>query len=1191
MEPFMTSTVPPKYHTAFSFPLCYATSDASSSSETTTSVGVLKPAWEASSGRGSTEKCDLDADINESSSTYFRSSSSFQALKHKETPLLVPPLAFASWVLRAGSSDNPTVHALGTTSELGQGNFKNTPRYMESQGPQGITHSAPAALALAPSRGTSVTSSFSSESVPVVTTSQGSTDRNDSSCIASGAIDGDPVPLSEELHKEGSPVHSVTFSRRAHEEKQYSPNSTQQEAVARCDGLGDDNLTNNSELTLSLESVLTVVPLTLGEHSSSQGKSDSDRRRQHIDGFPLRRLPPNASVYVHGPRHSTSSFGDASLQSWDSHLEVDQAIEDIVESVIQDLSIYEADIKSHSGTFSQEDSMAGDPPRKASPASMSSYASSKRLEWDNGADIGYSDSHSKSHFPERMAGLQVLSHHGNLEYPYVYLHGPKSGADALPETVFSEGNAPTAVFRDVVVQTEVCPIRDAEVQASVASGFEEAYTKVILKKPLTRLSSSISSSANAGSSSSTKQNRALSVSSEKSRHTSSQRMGHISSAVGTAHATNHNPSSMSHSPAMESTDKLSISGSRVVPPRDCARCVGLSFSRKSFRDSSSCRRDKSAASESEATDAAAQRTHQIRSTTEFVKTATPMKWAPDGEDLPSDIGNLAVVKANRLKMRLPNTVKRLASRSNTPVEAPRACSELNKRRLDYWLSSGFPYVPAVAPLETDTLPHITTELSAGRKDIPTDQLTVLGSSLPLISSERRPCHMKPKQMNIKLQAPAESTLTRKRYVTRPLALTNAKVSSQAITAPAMATVISRDFVTDKRRFFQEPADHLAADKKKVCSKGSPVTEARLKAMRSGKVSIGVSESSSSELSAKPITARAKRSIAMARRGRNPCARYTSTSYDTASEGVASQSLSVSGTGCKLKRIARKELEKLRGLVDRQRNSYLRQLQREVERLNRLQELFLLAEDNRPTSSQMSTAASDSVEVSLVERISTSNDSSSIGVQTSSSLLGSEQESAAKERYFVSVGMTTAKKKQRAGLSPFKKRSRTRRPGVAWVVPLETVQCPGSPASEAPAKSDHVQANEDLSLQAAFAAHCGHLIQRFQARQLQVATLAKQRQHQQAPLLMHFVTKNNVQAQKMASQRLKQPRTFSHREMRDQTEKVYQKLPEVVDKKKRVHREQQYRANRLMAQVYNKAIQERALKGHINFAINRPSACL
>uniref|UniRef100_A0A131XVT2 Putative wrky transcription factor protein 1 isoform x2 n=1 Tax=Ixodes ricinus TaxID=34613 RepID=A0A131XVT2_IXORI len=360
-------------------------------------------------------------------------------------------------------------------------------------------------------------------------------------------------------------------------------------------------------------------------------------------------------------------------------------------------------------------------------------------------------------------------------------------------------------------------------------------------------------------------------------------------------------------------------------------------------------------------------------------------------------------------------------------------------------------------------------------------------------------------------------------------------------------------------------------------------------MRSGKVSVGVSESSS-ELSAKPITARAKRSLAMARRGRNPCARYTSTSYDTASEGVASQSLSVSGTGCKLKRIARKELEKLRGLVDRQRNSYLRQLQREVERLNRLQELFLLAEDNRPTSSQMSTAASDSVEVS-VERISTSNDSSSVGAQTSSSQLGSEQESAAKERYFVSVGMTTAKKKQRGGLSPFKKKSRTRRPGVAWVVPLETVQCAKSPPSEAPAKSNHVQANEDLSLQAAFAAHCGHLIQRFQARQLQVATLAKQRQHQQAPLLMHFHTKNNVQAQKMASQRLKQPRTFSHREMRDQTEKVYQKLPEVIDKKKRVHREQQYRANRLMAQVYNKAIQERALKGHINFAINRPSACL
>uniref|UniRef100_A0A090XBK6 Uncharacterized protein n=1 Tax=Ixodes ricinus TaxID=34613 RepID=A0A090XBK6_IXORI len=252
-------------------------------------------------------------------------------------------------------------------------------------------------------------------------------------------------------------------------------------------------------------------------------------------------------------------------------------------------------------------------------------------------------------------------------------------------------------------------------------------------------------------------------------------------------------------------------------------------------------------------------------------------------------------------------------------------------------------------------------------------------------------------------------------------------------------------------------------------------------MRSGKVSVGVSESSS-ELSAKPITARAKRSLAMARRGSEPHVReYTSTSYDTASEGVASQSLSVSGTGCKLKRIARKELEKLRGLVDRQRNSYLRQLQREVERLNRLQELFLLAEDNRPTSSQMSTAASDSAEVSVLERISTSNDSSSVGAQTSSSQLGSEQESAAKERYFVSVGMTTAKKKQRGGTLTVSRRTsrQQRRPReLRGLCPSRLSNDAKSPPSEAPAKSNHVQANEDLSLQAAFAAHCGHLTPAF-----------------------------------------------------------------------------------------------------------------
>lgn len=1191
----MTSTVPPpKHHTAFSFPLCYATSDASSSSETTTSGGVLKPAWEASSGGGSTEGCDLDADISESSSTYLGGSSNSQVLC-KEALLLVPPPTFASSVLSTGLPDNPTTHASVTTRELGKDHFMSTLRYMESQVPQGVAHSAPAALALASSRGTSVTSSFSSESVPVVTTSQGSTDRNDSSCIASGVTDRDAFPLSEECHKEGSPVHSVSFKQKAHQAKLYSSGGTQQEAVARCDTLGDDNLTNNSELTLSLESVLTVVPQALGEYSSSQGKSDSDKRRQHVDSFPLRKLPPDASIYAHGPRHSTSSFGDASLQSWDSHLEVDQAIEDIVESVIQDLSIYEADIKSHSGTFSQEDSMAGDLPRKASPTSMSSYASSKRLEWDNGADIGYSDSHSKSQLPERMGGLQVLSHHGN-GYPYAHLHGPKSKGDSLQGAMFFGGTAPTPAFRDVVVQTEVCPIKDAEVQASVANGFEDTRPETILKEPLTRLSSSVSSSANAdadASSSSTKCGCTLSVSSEKSKCTSIRRMGHISSAVGAGGASNHNSSSISHSPTMESPDRLSIHGSNVAPPRDCARCVSLSFSHKSFRDSSSCHRDKSLTSKSAATHAVAQKSGTIDSTSELAKNATPIKWTPDKDSLCSDIGNLGVVKANRLKMRLPNAVRRLASRSNTPVEAPRACSELNKRRLDYWLSSGFPYIPAVALLETDMLPHITTtEPSAGSKDMLTDQLTVLGSNLPLISCERRPLHMKPKQTDIKLQAPTGSTLTRKRYITRPLPLSNAQVTSQAVTAPAVATITSRHFATrDKQRFFQKSAGPFAADERGMCCEGHPVTEARLKAVVDGKASTGRSESSSSELSAKPVKARARRGLAITRRSRNLCARYTSTSYDTTSEEVPSEPLAVSGTSCKLKRIARKELEKLRGLVDRQRNSYLRQLQKEVERLHRLRELFLLAEDKRPTSSETTTVASDSVEASLEERISTNDDNYSVGVQTSSSLLGSEQERAATERYFVSMGTTAAKKKQRAGLSPFNKRSRTIRPGVAWVVPLETAQCPRNLPGEAPAKREHVQADEDLSLQAAFAARCGHLIQRFQARQLQVATLAKHRQHhQQPPLLMHFVTKNHEQVQQRAFRGLKQPRrTFSHREMRDHTEKVYQKLPEVVDKNKKVHREQQYRTNRLMAQVYNKAIQEKALKGHVNFAINRPSA--
>jgi hypothetical protein len=62
--------------------------------------------------------------------------------------------------------------------------------------------------------------------------------------------------------------------------------------------------------------------------------------------------------------------------------------------------------------------------------------------------------------------------------------------------------------------------------------------------------------------------------------------------------------------------------------------------------------------------------------------------------------------------------------------------------------------------------------------------------------------------------------------------------------------------------------------------------------------------------------------------------------------------------------------------------------------------------------------------------------------------------------------------------------------------------------------------------------------------------------------------------------------LSHREIREQNEKVYQALPEIMQKKADRRRQEAYRTNRLMAQIYTKKLQEKVLQGKVSWSYNQ-----
>ncbi|KAL1439975.1 hypothetical protein MTO96_009799 [Rhipicephalus appendiculatus] len=267
-----------------------------------------------------------------------------------------------------------------------------------------------------------------------------------------------------------------------------------------------------------------------------------------------------------------------------------------------------------------------------------------------------------------------------------------------------------------------------------------------------------------------------------------------------------------------------------------------------------------------------------------------------------------------------------------------------------------------------------------------------------------------------------------------------------------------------------------------------------------------------------------------------CQHNSSASCNSLSEGTSSQLLTVDGKSCKLKRMAHRELEKLRFLVNRQRHGYLKQLQREVERLHKLEQLFLLADVSRTASSAETETTSP--EKDLAGMVFRNGDSNSVAVQTSQSLFTScdDEDTVVKERCFVSVADQSVKK-QRDHPSQQRRKAVSRRP-VAWVVPVNTPYSGSKREGASPKERNHQDTKQEESLQAAFAAHCNRLIKRSEARQTQLAILAERRQKQRlAPLQVQLQGRNQLHPRPPGNLgRASTKKTFTHKEMREQTER-------------------------------------------------------
>ncbi|PSN36453.1 hypothetical protein C0J52_18056 [Blattella germanica] len=106
---------------------------------------------------------------------------------------------------------------------------------------------------------------------------------------------------------------------------------------------------------------------------------------------------------------------------------------------------------------------------------------------------------------------------------------------------------------------------------------------------------------------------------------------------------------------------------------------------------------------------------------------------------------------------------------------------------------------------------------------------------------------------------------------------------------------------------------------------------------------------------------------------------------------------------------------------------------------------------------------------------------------------------------------------------------------------------------------------------------------------EIAYLRELRQNSKQKILA-IASHPNIEAETNADKILPLPlavkRIFSQRTMRAQTERKYHNLPEVLSKKAERKRKEDYRTNRLMAEIFAKKLQKKVLKGEVNLSNSR-----
>ncbi|KAI1280513.1 hypothetical protein HDE_13802 [Halotydeus destructor] len=143
----------------------------------------------------------------------------------------------------------------------------------------------------------------------------------------------------------------------------------------------------------------------------------------------------------------------------------------------------------------------------------------------------------------------------------------------------------------------------------------------------------------------------------------------------------------------------------------------------------------------------------------------------------------------------------------------------------------------------------------------------------------------------------------------------------------------------------------------------------------------------------------------------------------------------------------------------------------------------------------------------------------------------------------------------------------------------------------------------VSLQDAFKQRCRHLMRKSQKRAQYIRSRTQVRKmtaERRLNTMLHIYEANRVreEVEKARTRRSVQRsvddyeepfrlrRIFTHKEMREQTERIYRQLPEVVEKAKLKKKAEEEKTNRLMAQIYTHRVKQNTLKGKTDFPITK-----